>query len=520
VEYAPISDTYSEDSGQDSSSSSEDEIQGSRKETERQRRRALSPVENRYLDGLKRATDKPLSDAQGKQAMDKDLFSLPSPFKQAGSNPSEEDQQRRAGDVTGHGGSVSAHHGTPSLDLPAVAQLDGIQTAADLIRAGSSSSSSQPADPIRNNSDISLQVNEDKEVKSQAQLVLGEAFCITRLKEIRQLAGNLYLRNFTDGANRDHREKEIQHLFRRFLRQNGPDNPPFFCVSAAILGRLIHTFKEEHISQDLHRHASDELTRYVDEVLQQSKDSLAQDAAAIRDRTQRHIDRQNRLIETANYQATAAFEENHARMRDTMRAYSEALDQQLQTVLASTITEDTLNQEMEIAALAQRDPIREMTAVPPLLMDEDMLQLQTRCAILEQEAEDLRAQLQVHREYDAVGKLAILHKRMEGIQKELEEQTGAVDVLTQEKINLLRDKSTLQLRAAKVDTEVRRMKRAIQLDEKEAEVNQKVMRGLKERVDTAEGELERLKRKRKESVSPDRVVTGILKRSGTSPPSV
>ncbi len=42
---------------------------------------------------------------------------------------------------------------------------------------------------------------------------------------------------------------------------------------------------------------------------------------------------------------------------------------------------------------------------------------------------------------------------------------------------------------------------------------------MKERLDTAEGELERLKRKRKDSVSPDRVVTEILKRPGASPPS-
>ena len=418
MEYAPVSDTYSEDSGQDSSSSSEDGLQLIRDDLKMQRRRALSPVENRYLEGLKRATDKPLADDQGKQALDKDPLSFLSHLKQAGIITSKEEQLRRAGDVTGHGGSVSAHHGTPSLDLPAVAQLDGIQSAADLIRAGSSSSSSQPADPIRNNSDISLQVNEDKEVKSQAQLVLGEAFCIIRLKEIRQLAGDLHLRNFTDGANRDHREKEIQHLFRRFLRQNGPDNPPFFCVSAAILGRLIHTFKEEYISQDLHRHASDELTRYVDEILQQSKDSLSQDAAVIRTRTQSHIDRQNRLIESANYQATAALEAGHAQMRETMRAYSEALDQQLQTVLTSTITEDTLNQEMEVAALAQRDRIRAMTAVPPLLMDEDMLQLQTRCAVLEQEAEDLRAQLQAHRNHDSGREFARLRKSMEKIQKE------------------------------------------------------------------------------------------------------
>jgi hypothetical protein len=72
-----------------------------------------------------------------------------------------------------------------------------------------------------------------------------------------------------------------------------------------------------------------------------------------------------------------------------MRAYGEALNQQLRTVLDSTITEDTLNQEMEIAAQAHRDSIHKMTAIPPLFMDENMLQLQTRCATAEVNAEDL-----------------------------------------------------------------------------------------------------------------------------------
>ena len=157
-----------------------------------------------------------------------------------------------------------------------------------------------------------------------------------------------------------------------------------------------------------------------------------------------------------------------------------------------------------MAALAQRDRIRAMTAVPPLLMDEDMLQLQTRCAVLEQEAEDLRAQLQAHRKHDSGREFARLRKSMEKIQKEalriqkeLEEQTDAVELLTLENTRLLQDKSLLQLKVTKVDTEVRQMKRAHQLEEKEHEVNQKAIRGLKERVDTAEGELERLNAKGK-----------------------
>ena len=434
MDFSPVSDTYSEDSDQESSTSSEDGMQVIRQDLLRQRQApsSSSAVENKYLTGFMRSPDKPLPDVRAKQALDKDPFSLISPLKQAGSNTALEEQTQRAGDSTGHGGSMSADHGTPSLAPPADAHLDGMQLAVDLIRAGSSSSSSQPADPIWNNSDVSLQVNKEKEVKPQAQRVLGEAFCITRLKEIRELAGDLHLRDFTDGSNRDHRERSITHLFRRFLRENAEGDPPFFCVSAAILGRLIHTFKVEHITQDQERRASAELISYVDEILQQSKVSLSRDAAAIRSRNQELMVRQNRLIESARDQAAAALEANHARMKDTMRAYEEALDQQLQTVLNSTITEDTLNQEMEIAARAHRDRIHGLTAIPPLRMDEDLLQLQTRCAILDQQAEDLQSQLRAYREQDAEGKMAILQRKVEELQKKLEEQADASEAMSQE----------------------------------------------------------------------------------------
>ena len=45
------------------------------------------------------------------------------------------------------------------------------------------------------------------------------------------------------------------------------------------------------------------------------------------------------------------------------------------------------------------------------------------------------------------------------------------------------------------------------------------MRGLKKRLETTEGELESSKRKRADSTSPERVITGILKRPIASPPT-
>jgi hypothetical protein len=69
---------------------------------------------------------------------------------------------------------------------------------------------------------------------------------------------------------------------------------------------------------------------------------------------------------------------------------------------------------------------------------------------------------------------------------------------------------------SELDAEVRKLKRAMLLDAKEAETNHRATLGLKERLDTAEGDLERLKRKRKDSVSRARVVT----KSDTPPASV
>ena len=52
VDFSPVSDTYSEDSGQESSSSSEDGLEVIRKDLLRQKQVASSssPSENKYLD--------------------------------------------------------------------------------------------------------------------------------------------------------------------------------------------------------------------------------------------------------------------------------------------------------------------------------------------------------------------------------------------------------------------------------------------------------------------------------------
>jgi hypothetical protein len=57
----------------------------------------------------------------------------------------------------------------------------------------------------------------------------------------------------------------------------------------------------------------------------------------------------------------------------------------------------------------------------------------------------------------------------------------------------------------KVNSDHDRIKRAAQMDED-------VMVGLKKKLETAKSEFESLKRKRANSISPERVIAGILKR--------
>jgi hypothetical protein len=298
---------------------------------------------------------------------------------------------------------MSATHGSPHPDPPVSAQVADMPSAAAVIRTGSLLSSSQSSDGIGLNFNVSTQVNGEKESVPLPQRVLGEAFCVNRLAQIRKLAGNERL--MEEGFDRDPQEKEITHLFRRFLRDNGKKNPPYFCVSAAILGRLIHTFKEEHISNDKKRKTSSELGLYVDEIMEKAKESMEQDATAIRMQTQNCIDRQHKLIADAHARCEATLKVAHSRMREASKAcedaFAEALNQQLQTVLASTIIEDTLNQEMGVAAQAHRNGIDKMTAIPPLVMDENRLQLQIKCAKAEEEVEDLRLELKALKEKDA-----------------------------------------------------------------------------------------------------------------------
>jgi hypothetical protein len=146
VDLSLHSGTDAEENNGEDSDASENNTKALRDDLERRNQVTppSSPLQNKYLTGLMKSPEKRLADAQAKQALDEDpIYSLSSSQNQVRSSLSALKAKSRAGDVTEHGGSMSAQHGSPSLNLLDIALLANLQSAADVIRNGFSLSLSQ-----------------------------------------------------------------------------------------------------------------------------------------------------------------------------------------------------------------------------------------------------------------------------------------------------------------------------------------------------------------------------------------
>jgi hypothetical protein len=241
-----------------------------------------------------------------------------------------------------------------------------------------------------------------------------------------------------------------------------------------------------------------EFDLHVDELVEEAKESMSLDATAIRMRNQSLIDKQSKLIADAHAQCEMAIAEAHAQMKEASLAYGTALDRQFKALQESTITEDTLIDEMVHASQSTRDHIQQMTAIPPLVMDDDRLQLQIRCAAAEEKAENHQEELQALLESAAEGKLAKLQKfedllgKHTKVQERYSRQSKLNKYIMKESLTLHSDNAALEAKIGKVSSDYNKLKHAAKGDED-------VMVGLKARMETAENELERLKRKRADS---------------------
>ena len=145
-------------------------------------------------------------------------------------------------------------------------------------------------------------------------------------------------------------------------------------------------------------------------------------------------------------------------------------------------------------------------------MDEHRLQLQIRCAAAEENSEDLKLELQALKRREAEGKIDGLQEELEDLRSKFSKVQERCASVEEENEILRRANKRYGEKLKKVNSDFDRMKRAALMDED-------VMVGLKKKLETAESDLESLKRKRTDSISPERAITGILKRPSAPSPS-
>jgi hypothetical protein len=160
-----------------------------------------------------------------------------------------------------------------------------------------------------------------------------------------------------------------------------------------MIGRLAHTFREDYLEEDRVRRASCELALHADAVTEEAKKSMQDDARMFQRRTRDLIDRNNKMLRESHKECEIALAGVQKRMKEAFDGYAgrygEVLSEQQRIIKENTITEDTLKQEMLIAANAHAESIKKMKAHPPLFMDDTRSQLQLRAAKAEEKVEDL-----------------------------------------------------------------------------------------------------------------------------------
>jgi hypothetical protein len=156
-----------------------------------------------------------------------------------------------------------------------------------------------------------------------AKSVMDMQYCVDNLTDLRVLAGKNNLSKFIDFWAPDHQnttpmkphftpEKLMsgkEPLLARFYvagrtttgGEADPLNPPYFRISRELMGRVIHTLREEYISDDENARMSAEFKEHVKDVLAPLEATLANNSAT---RLEEHhvasMEQHERLIKDAH----------------------------------------------------------------------------------------------------------------------------------------------------------------------------------------------------------------------------
>ncbi len=106
-------------------------------------------------------------------------------------------------------------------------------------------------------------------------------------------------------------------------------DPPYYCVSAPMMGRIAHTFREDYLDEDNVRRTSSHLALHANEITEEAKKSMQEEARTFKKRTERLCDRRRQMIRESQKECEMTLAALQSRMKEAFDGYGDAFERAL-----------------------------------------------------------------------------------------------------------------------------------------------------------------------------------------------
>ncbi len=195
-----------------------------------------------------------------------------------------------------------------------------------------------------------------------AKSVMDMQYCVQNLSDFRKLTGKNKLSKFSDFWTPDHQNttpvkpaftpeklvtsKEPLPLLARFYDaglttaggEADPLNPPYFRISRELMGRVIHTLREEYISDDENVRMSAEL-KHMKVVLGPLETTLANSATRLEEHHVASMEQHEKLVKDAHDHLAEASEKFKAALTQQVRVMQKHNDRHVVMVEVEATTD-------------------------------------------------------------------------------------------------------------------------------------------------------------------------------------
>jgi hypothetical protein len=199
--------------------------------------------------------------------------------------------------------------------------------------------------------------------------VMDMQYCVRHLDELRDLAGNNDLDKFSDFWAPDHKntmplktsfvpERLVagnEPVLARFYDggqvtnegESDPINPPYFRISRELMGRVVHTLRQEYISDAEHGRMSKEFKEHVKEVLTPFETSLVTSSTRLEEHLQASMEQHEKVIK-----------DSHDYLVEASEKFKDALTKKVREMEKHVDSHEIMKESIEAVAVAARERFR------------------------------------------------------------------------------------------------------------------------------------------------------------------